>query len=216
MTGGDRILSLEEKLKKNSRTNRFFRKKRMISCYVAVVGLIGGVGLWYQLAVPELERVMMQEDDEAQTVDSKVQEVMEWPVQAESSAKPIRAFYKKEASTKEQEACLVRKGNTYFAHDGLDFSRKDGKTFDVVAALTGEVEKVGPDQVVLKHADGIRTYYQCVSKPLVKAGEVISQGDVIACAGCSELEKADGVHLHFCVKKNEQSVDPATYLGKKS
>jgi stage II sporulation protein Q len=43
-------------------------------------------------------------------------------------------------------------------------------------------------------------------------GQEVKQGDVIAQAGRNNFEKEAGVHLHFEVRKGNQSVQPELYL----
>ena len=46
---------------------------------------------------------------------------------------------------KEQEAALVFYNNRYEPNKGIDIAVKDGKPFDVVASLSGNVTKIQED-----------------------------------------------------------------------
>jgi len=84
------------------------------------------------------------------------------------------------------------------------------------AAQAGEVAFVGQDTknygniVILRHADGAMTSYAHASEIIVKKGEAVPAGGVIAKVGKSGNAKEPS--LHFAVREGKSSVDPLSKL----
>lgn len=107
-------------------------------------------------------------------------------------------------------------------HQGIDLRASIGTP--VLAASDGEVIYVGNRirgygrMVVLKHADNIFTVYAHNSKNLVRSGQVVKGGQVIAKAGRSG--RASGPHLHFEIRQGTLSYNPASvfqnYFARRS
>lgn len=102
-------------------------------------------------------------------------------------------------------------------HKGLDLIAPEGS--EVFAAYAGTVESVEYDEyngsaITIDHGDGLKTVYRSLGKDAkVKVGDKVSKGQVIGTV--SDLyaaEKNQGAHLHFEVIKNNQWVDPVSYL----
>jgi murein DD-endopeptidase MepM/ murein hydrolase activator NlpD len=95
-------------------------------------------------------------------------------------------------------------------HQGVDLRASVGTP--VSAAADGEVVYVGSKirgygrMIVLKHRDGFYTVYAHHSKNLVKTGEKVETGQVIARSGRSG--RVQGPHLHFELRRGAQSIDP--------
>jgi len=95
-------------------------------------------------------------------------------------------------------------------HQGVDLRAHVGT--QVLAAADGEVVYVGNKirgygrMVVLKHDNGFFAVYAHHSKNLVKAGDRIDRGQVIALSGKSGRSR--GAHLHFELRRVAQSIDP--------
>ena len=73
----------------------------------------------------------------------------------------------------------------------------------------------GGNTIIIDHGGGIATLYLHIMNGglLVKEGQVVAAGDVIAKVGSTGL--STGPHLHFTVKKNGESVDPLLYVSPK-
>ncbi len=104
--------------------------------------------------------------------------------------------------------------NTEF-HSGIDFPAPTGT--NVVAAADGVV--VGAsyvngygNAVIINHGSGYSTLYGHNSKLVVKVGDEVKRGQVIAKAGSTG--RSTGPHCHFEVRINGKPVDPAPYLKK--
>lgn len=64
--------------------------------------------------------------------------------------------------------------------------------------------------VIIEHGGGVKTIYAHNKKNLVRAGECVKAGEIIAEVGSSG--DATGPHLHFEIRKNGKPVDPLRYL----
>ena len=65
--------------------------------------------------------------------------------------------------------------------------------------------------IEIQHDNGDVTYYAHNSKNLVKEGDIVYQGDIIAQQGASGV--ASGVHVHFELHpEGGAAVDPIPYL----
>jgi murein DD-endopeptidase MepM/ murein hydrolase activator NlpD len=66
--------------------------------------------------------------------------------------------------------------------------------------------------VILEHEGGFYTVYAHNSLNLVKEGEWVEEGQIIAQVGDSG--NAEGAHLHFEIRKGSKPLDPMTLLPK--
>jgi murein DD-endopeptidase MepM/ murein hydrolase activator NlpD len=98
-------------------------------------------------------------------------------------------------------------------HEGLDFIADVGSS--VYATGDGRVSFVGRKggyglTVELDHGFGYHTIYAHLSKVLVKEGQKISRGSIIAKTGDSGL--STGPHLHYEVEHNGVKENPAGFF----
>jgi stage II sporulation protein Q len=216
-------ISSFEKAKFRSRWKKWFAKKWFFpAVYVTVAALILTLAWWYQESqLKEVSRTSTSVEPilPVESVPTPpADEQMILPTADHSDAGKTMGFYEESGSTKSKEKSLVKYANTFWPHSGMDFARKDGKTFDVVAALSGKVVRVEENpivgmQVEIAHDNGLTTVYQSLDDVRVKVGQTVKKGDVIARAGRNTFEKEEGIHLHFEVRnKDQQSVNPAQYL----
>jgi murein DD-endopeptidase MepM/ murein hydrolase activator NlpD len=98
-------------------------------------------------------------------------------------------------------------------HKGLDIAAKAGSP--IVAAQDGKVIFRGWRSgfgllVIIQHKQG-RTYYAHCQSTKVKAGQIVSRGDLIATVGATGQSR--GPHLHFEFRDNKnQPLDPTAFL----
>lgn len=102
-------------------------------------------------------------------------------------------------------------------HTGIDFGCPVGAP--VVAAADGIINYQGWRdakgyglQVVLKHGDDLYTQYGHLSQVLVREGQVVKQGELIAYSG--NTGRGTGAHLHFEVRTGpsaKQHTNPDPY-----
>ncbi len=98
-------------------------------------------------------------------------------------------------------------------HYGWDFGAYAGT--DIYAAKGGKViistfHKSYGNYVVIDHGGGVSTVYAHASKLLVKVGDVVKKGDVIAKVGTTG--NSNGNHLHFEFRKDGKHTDPFQYI----
>lgn len=98
-------------------------------------------------------------------------------------------------------------------HHGLDFAGREGADIHAVAAgvITWAGDRYGYGNMVeISHGNGYITRYAHNKENLVKAGDVVEKGQVIALLGSTG--RSTGPHVHFEVLKNGRVVDPARYI----
>ncbi len=99
-------------------------------------------------------------------------------------------------------------------HDGIDIKANRGTP--VYAAQDGRVvyssRKIRGygNMIVVRHEGDFATVYAHHQKNLVRYGQAVKKGQLIAYVGATG--KATGPHLHFEVRKNRMPVDPIQYL----
>lgn len=98
-------------------------------------------------------------------------------------------------------------------HTGVDFELPTGS--EILAAGAGVVTEAGWDGpygkvVVIRHLDGHSSRYAHADALLVREGEIVRRGQLIARSG--NTGRSTGPHLHFEILKDGQHVDPSQYL----
>lgn len=98
-------------------------------------------------------------------------------------------------------------------HSGVDIANL--KNTEILAAAGGSVKFAGPDggygnTVILDHGNGFESLYGHAEDLLVKTGETVKKGQLIASMGSTGL--STGEHLHFEVRFAGEAVDPTVFL----
>jgi murein DD-endopeptidase MepM/ murein hydrolase activator NlpD len=98
-------------------------------------------------------------------------------------------------------------------HHGIDIAASSGTP--IRAALAGTVTYSGPmggygNIVIIEHPNGTETRYAHNSRNDVNVGQQVARGEVVGAVGSTGM--STGPHLHFEVRRNGESVDPAPYL----
>ena len=109
----------------------------------------------------------------------------------------------------------VRKKRIF--HAGLDLAAPKGTAIYSVAP--GRVIFAGTrggygKLVIISHENGLSTRYGHCSKILVKNGQFVKEGQLIAKVGATGV--ATGNHLHFEVRKNGKTQNPINYIKLKN
>ncbi len=99
------------------------------------------------------------------------------------------------------------------AHEGIDIAVPVGTP--IRASGGGTVEAAGADAdygmfVLLRHPGGYESMYGHASRVLVREGDSVVAGQVIALTGSSGRSTAP--HLHFEIRREGQSLDPLTFV----
>lgn len=103
----------------------------------------------------------------------------------------------------------------WYLHKGIDIAGVEG--LPIVASANGKVIDMGFDatgyghNVIIRHKYGFRTRYSHLQRIAVRAGQEVSQGEVIGYLGNTGL--STGPHLDFIVMLGTDVVDPAAFLS---
>ncbi len=99
-------------------------------------------------------------------------------------------------------------------HDGIDISAHSGTR--IYAPADGTVIYAGHKfhgygkMIMIEHTPSLTTLFAHCQKLLVKSGEAVHKGNLIALVG--RTGRATAPHLHFEVRLNREPVDPLAYL----
>ena len=98
-------------------------------------------------------------------------------------------------------------------HEGLDFSATVGTP--IIASAGGVVSRAGYEahygnMVEIKHAEGFMTRYAHASQLLVRTGQTVKRGDVIAKVG--NTGRSSGPHLHYEVMRAGAHINPINMI----
>ena len=100
-------------------------------------------------------------------------------------------------------------------NDGINLAVPEGTPIkaadDGVVAYAGNELKGYGNLVLIRHANGFVSAYANASELLVKRGDTIKRGQVIAHAG--QTGNVTSPQLHFEIRKGSTPVDPAKYLS---
>lgn len=140
----------------------------------------------------------------------------------------LHAHYPEESIPAEVDLCLVDETHGFCIpfqgkvrskykmrrsrpHRGVDIPLDRGDTiraaFDgVVRISTGSRTGGYGNLVILRHSNGLETYYGHLSKRLVEAGEPVKAGEAIGLGGSTG--RSTGPHLHFEARYKGKAFDP--------
>ena len=101
-------------------------------------------------------------------------------------------------------------------HAGIDLAAPTGTP--VYASKAGKVTRAGNASgygllVEIDHGGGVRTRYGHNSRLLVKVGQEVKKGQIIALVGSTG--RSTGPHCHFEIRINGKAVDPQKYVKVK-
>lgn len=97
-----------------------------------------------------------------------------------------------------------------YTHKGLDIRAVKGDTiravFDGVVRYSRYNRGGFGNLVILRHYNGLETYYAHLSKSNVRVNQVVRSGDVIGLAGSTGRSR--GPHLHWEIRYRDVPLDP--------
>jgi murein DD-endopeptidase MepM/ murein hydrolase activator NlpD len=100
-------------------------------------------------------------------------------------------------------------------NDGINLAVPEGTPIkaadDGVVAYAGNELKGYGNLVLIRHSNGFVSAYAHASELMVKRGDSIKRGQVIAHAG--QTGNVTSPQLHFEIRKGSTPVDPTQYLG---
>jgi murein DD-endopeptidase MepM/ murein hydrolase activator NlpD len=100
-------------------------------------------------------------------------------------------------------------------NDGINLAVPEGTPIkaadDGVVAYAGNELKGYGNLVLVRHSNGFVTAYAHASEILVKRGETVKRGEVIARSG--QTGNVTSPQLHFEIRKGSTPVDPAQFLN---
>ena len=100
-------------------------------------------------------------------------------------------------------------------HTGLDIAAVQGTDIHVIAdgtVTSASYNGAYGNLVKVDHGNGVETWYAHTSKMLVKKGDTVKAGDIIAKVGSTG--NSTGPHLHLEIRINGEHVNPQNYLYK--
>jgi len=108
-------------------------------------------------------------------------------------------------------------GNPKSPHSGLDIAAPEGTP--VKAPLNGTILLVSDmflngNLVAIGHGDGLTTVYAHLKRALIKVGDRVNQGDIIAEVGSTG--RSTGPHLHWGVHFSGAKINPKAMLNPDS
>jgi stage II sporulation protein Q len=207
-----------------------FRKKWFFpAVYLTIAAILLGVVVWYQNLDNQLSKVGDDQnlsdnytpnphDPDSEAVMGS-QEVIKFPVADQEKAEIVTKFFDYDASEADRESALILHNNRYYQSTGVDIVYPSGESFEVLAALSGQVMEIKEDPllgnvVILSHENGVSTYYASLGEVGVKQGDEVKQGDVIGKAGDNQFGQNIGTHVHFEIRKDEKVFNPEEFFNQ--
>lgn len=134
-----------------------------------------------------------------------------------NDVKLAKSFYDYKADSESQENSIILFEDTYMQNSGVDYTNNE--IFDIISILDGNVISVKEDNILgttveIRHSNDLISEYQSLSEVLVKEGDNVIQGQIIAKSGTSNINKDLGNHLHFELYYKGEIVNPEEYYNK--
>lgn len=126
-------------------------------------------------------------------------------------------YYDYQSTEEEQQSSILYHNNTYIQNTGINYQLEN--SFDVVSVLAGEVIEVEDKEllgksVTIRHDNELISVYQSLGEVVVKKGDKVQTGQVIAKSGSCDLITGSKNNLHFELYVNGTIADPENYYGK--
>lgn len=167
-------------------------------------------------SIAQLEKAENQLEKEARELDELVRNLKSDQVYSGIMKWPLPGYYKVGSPFGNRMHPILKYRKF---HGGIDIGAPSG-TY-IHAASDGTVISAGwreggsGNTVILDHGSGLTTFYLHIKSGgiLVKNGQKVKAGDIIAKVGSTGL--STGPHLHFEVRKNGERQNPLNYVSNK-
>lgn len=156
-------------------------------------------------ASDKVHDIIINMEDNIDFVNKYTGGQLEWPVEG-------RYYVSSDYDVRESPV-----GNGYEFHTGIDIPAPEG--YEIGASEDGVVISAEwidgyGDTVIISHGNGISTLYGHNSELMVKQGDTVRRGQIIALCGSTGI--ATGSHCHFEVRINGEHVNPWSYLVRRT
>ena len=162
------------------------------------------------VAIEELTQAVNSRDDYLSSIEAKILQKSVLKDMLPNSS-PINAAFNSSSYGWRTDPF---NGNEAF-HEGLDFSANTGTPISAAAdGIVTSAERTSDYGNIVKidHGAGLETRYAHASVLLVKSGERVVKGQVVAQVGSTG--RSTGPHLHYEIRLNGNALDPRKYLHK--
>ena len=202
-------------------------RKVLIPVIYGVCVLVFVVSMYF--AGVAANKYLFSKTDDLQYVDGEITEELDRDVPVistpsvivrpylDNNVKLAKSFYDYKSDSESQEKSIILFEDTYMQNSGVDYSLED--VFDVISILDGSVISVKNDNILgttieIRHSNDLISVYQSLSDVMVKEGDQLIQGQIIAKSGTSNINKELGNHLHFELYYKGAIVNPEEYYNK--
>lgn len=129
----------------------------------------------------------------------------------------VKNFYDYKGESEGQENSIVLYDGTYMQNSGVDYSCDNA--FDIISVLDGVVTNVYENDILgttveIRHSNDLISVYQSLSDVTVKKDDNVTQGQIIAKSGLSNIDKELENHLHFELYYKSSIVNPEEFYNK--
>jgi murein DD-endopeptidase MepM/ murein hydrolase activator NlpD len=100
-------------------------------------------------------------------------------------------------------------------HDGIDIAAPHGTPIRAIESgevIFSDTLRGYGNIVILQHSGGFVSVYAHNESNLVRSGQQVSRGEIIARVGSTG--RVTGPHLHFEIRRNNRPLDPLSYMPR--
>lgn len=177
---------------------------------VIMVLIVAGLIFKLPGLVNQIKRFSLSQSGEVQTCAGEPTNKFIWPTRGLPDGSKVIVSCKGARDTSTCETTCSAN------HQGIDI--RGGLGEDVLAVADGTVTSVGGNYntIIIDHGEGYKTRYLHNSKIIVRNGERVVQGDIIAEIGGWGPKGPNSypVHLHFEIMKDNKQVDPLCFYDR--
>lgn len=200
-------------------TKRWFWPTIYASFSILLVGLVWGYSAYTNSDTNNATNLASKGETGTSVETNAKAESMKYPFQQDllDEVAIVQDFYDVEADEKTREGALLVFNQTFTTSNGISIS-VDGKPFEVLSVMSGNVEEVKMDpfignEIVIAHPNGTTTKYSSLGDIKVKKGDKVSQGQVLGKTIENEWNPTAGNHLYFEVLEEGVNVNPKKLLA---